>query len=244
MWLAVPFLMIGCGDGDRNTPPVEGAAVPATSAPVTAAPADADAAADDASRPVVLFVGTSLTAGPGLEPEQTYPARIQEKIDSAGLPFRTVNAGVSGETAAGARRRLDWLLRQPFDVMVLETGSNDMLRGADPAATRATIQGIIDRVREERPGVPVVLAGMMAVPNLGEEYGREFREMYVELAEENDLALVPFLLEGVGGVPAFNLPDGIHPNEEGHRRVAATVWRTLEPVLRAEAAEDRAAPAA
>jgi acyl-CoA thioesterase-1 len=192
---------------------------------------------------VVLFVGTSLTAGPGIEPEETYPARIQEKMDSAGLRFRAVNAGVSGETAAGARRRLDWLMRQPFDVLVLETGSNDMLRGAAPSATGATIQAIIDRVRRDRPDVPIVLAGMMAVPNLGEEYGRAFRQMYVDLAERNRLTLVPFLLEGVGGIPTLNLPDGIHPNAEGHRRVAATVWRTLEPVLREEAAKPARAPA-
>lgn len=236
-------LMIGCGGDDRNSPPAGDTPTPVPVAAAGGSP-DAAPAADDTSRPVVLFVGTSLTAGPGLEPEQTYPARIQEKIDSAGLPFRTVNAGVSGETAAGARRRLDWLLRQRFDVVVLETGSNDMLRGTAPSATRATIQAIIDRVRQERPDVPIVLAGMMAVPNLGAEYGREFREMYVELAEENELALVPFLLEGVGGVPALNLPDGIHPNEEGHRRVAGTVWQTLEPVLRAEAAEGQARPAA
>ena len=126
--------MIGCGGGDRNSPPAAGEGEPSTSAPAAGAPAASSAAADDPSRPVVLFVGTSLTAGPGIEPEETYPARIQEKMDSVGLPFRAVNAGVSGETAAGARRRLDWLMRQRFDVLVLETGSNDMLRGAAPAA--------------------------------------------------------------------------------------------------------------
>lgn len=186
--------------------------------------------------PTVLMLGTSLTAGLGLQPEDAFPARIQEQIDSAGLPHRVVNAGVSGETSAGALRRLDWLMRQEFDVLVLETGANDMLRGMDLDSTRANLQAIIDRVRSERPGVRIVLVGMLAPPNLGRAYANRFRDMYPDLAVENDLPLVPFLLEDVGGVAAMNQPDGIHPNEEGAVIVARNVWEVLEPVLTAEAA--------
>lgn len=212
--------MIGCGGADRNTMPPAGAGEAAT------APAAGDA------RGTVLFLGTSLTAGLGLDPEQAYPARIEAKIDSVGLPFRVVNAGVSGETSAGALRRLEWLLRQPFDVLVLETGANDMLQGVDPAATEANLQAIVDRVRAERPEARIVLAGMMALPNLGAAYGRRFGAIYPEVARRNELPLVPFLLEGVGGDPTLNQPDGVHPNPTGQRRLAANVWKTLEPVLR------------
>ncbi|HEX2094435.1 MAG TPA: arylesterase [Longimicrobiaceae bacterium] len=222
--LALPgvALMIGCAGEEGN------------SAPADTPPAAEDAAGAPAP-PTVLFLGTSLTAGPGIDPADAYPALIQARIDSAGLPFRVVNAGSSGETSAGALRRLEWLLRQPFDVLVLETGANDMLNGVPVDSIRANLQRIIDRVRRERPNAQIVLVGMLAMPNLGREYGEEFGALYPGLARENGLPLVPFLLEGVGGVPALNLPDGIHPNEAGHRRVAATVWRTLEPVLRARA---------
>jgi acyl-CoA thioesterase-1 len=214
-------LILGCEEAERNAapPPAEAAAPPAGAEPA-------------AERGTVLFLGTSLTAGLGLATEQAFPARVQAKIDSAGLPFRVVNAGVSGETSAGALRRLDWLLRQPFDVLVLETGANDMLRGADLDSTRANIQAIIDRVRRERPGVRIVLAGMMAPPNLGREYANRFRDLYPQLAVQNDIPLIPFLLQDVGGVAELNLPDGIHPNAEGQRIVADNVWQVLGPELR------------
>ncbi len=133
---------------------------------------------------------------------------------------------------APAHWRTDWLLRQPFDVLVLETGANDMLRGAELESVRANIQAIIDKVRAARPDTRIVLVGMMAPPNYGQAYTERFRGIYPEIAERNDLPMVPFLLEGVGGEARYNLPDGIHPNAEGQRRVAATVWKTLEPVLR------------
>jgi acyl-CoA thioesterase-1 len=189
----------------------------------------AAATADD--RPVILFVGTSLTAGLGLDPSEAYPARVQEKIDAAGLRYRVVNAGVSGETSAGARRRLDWLLRQPVAVLVLETGANDGLRGQDPDATRANIQAILDDARHHTPPPRLVLAAMEAPPNYGEAYRRRFRAIYPELARTSGTTLVPFLLEGVAGDPALNQPDGIHPTAEGHARIAATVWNTLRPIL-------------
>ncbi len=185
-----------------------------------------------AERPSVLFLGTSLTAGLGLEPEQAYPALIQPKIDSAGLTFRVVNAGVSGETSAGARRRIDWLLREPVAVLVLETGANDGLRGLSPDSLRANIQAVFDRTKRISPPPKLVLVGMRVPPNYGRAYTERFRAVYPEVAGRNGAALVPFLLDGVGGVPGLNQADGIHPTAEGQRVIAETVWRVLEPVLR------------
>ncbi len=216
-WLFLALLLAGCDGGERNAAVAREPAAPAA----------------EGAAPVVLFLGTSLTAGYGLAPEQAYPALIQEKIDAAGLPHRVINAGVSGETSAGALRRVDWLLRQPFDVLVLETGANDMLRGADLDSTRANIQAIVDRVRDTRPEADVVLLGMQAPPNLGNRYTDQFERIYPEIARRNDVPLVPFLLDGVGGVANLNLADGIHPNAEGQRRLAENVWRVLEPELRA-----------
>jgi acyl-CoA thioesterase-1 len=208
------------------------ACAPAADAPAPAATASpAPAATTDA--PVVLFLGTSLTAGLGLDPGAAYPARIAERIRAAGLPHRVVNAGVSGETAAAARRRLDWLLKQRVDVLVVETGANDALRGQDPDATRADIQAIIDRARQEAPAPRILLVGMQAPPNLGRPYGDRFRAIYPDLARQNGVALVPFLLDGVAGVPGLNQRDGIHPTAEGQERLAETVWSALRPLLSA-----------
>ena len=226
MGTLVLAVMIGCDADGRNAAPADDAATQAG-----AGAADVDDRVPE--KGTVLMLGTSLTAGLGLQPEDAYPALVQQHIDSVGLPYRVVNAGVSGETSAGALRRLDWLMRQNFDVLLLETGANDMLRGMDLDSTRANIQAIVDRVRDDRPGVTIVLAGMLAPPNLGREYASEFGTMYQELADENDLPLIPFLLDGVGGVAAMNQSDGIHPNEEGARVVADNVWEVLEPVLRA-----------
>jgi acyl-CoA thioesterase-1 len=180
---------------------------------------------------VILFLGTSLTAGLGLDPAQAYPARIEERLRAEGLSYRVVNAGVSGETSAAARRRLDWLLRQPVAVLVIETGANDGLRGQDPSATRAEIQAMIDRARQESPAPRIVLVGMQAPPNLGREYTQAFRAIYPELARANDVELVPFLLEGVAGQARLNQADGIHPTAEGQRRLAENVWPHLRPLL-------------
>jgi acyl-CoA thioesterase-1 len=182
--------------------------------------------------PVVLFLGTSLTAGQGLDPEEAYPALIQEKIDAAGLGYRVVNAGVGGDTSKDALSRLDWLLRQRVDVLVLETGANDALRGQDPAATRENIRAILEGARAHRPAPRLVLVGMEAPRNLGPDYVRRFRAIYPELARESGAVLVPFLLDGVGGVESLNQADGIHPTAAGHVRLAENVWRVLEPVLR------------
>jgi acyl-CoA thioesterase-1 len=237
--LPLAALTFGCGGAERKSAPADGLARGARPESAAARPSNRVE-----GRRTVIFVGTSLTAGLGLEPEQAFPALIQARVDSAGLPFRTVNAGNSGETAAGARRRVEtWLIRQPFDVMVLETGSNDMLRGQPVDSTRMAIQAIIDTVRAAHPHARIVLAGMMALPNLGRGYGERFRGMYPELARKNHLVLIPFLLDGVGGRPELNQPDGLHPNEQGERIVAANVWRVLEPVLRQESASASAPPA-
>jgi acyl-CoA thioesterase-1 len=182
--------------------------------------------------PVVLFLGTSLTAGQGLDPEEAYPALIQKKIDAAGLGYRVINAGVGGDTSADALGRLEWLLRQRVDVLVVETGANDALRGQDPAATRENIRAILDKARAHSPAPRLVLVGMEAPRNLGPGYVRRFHALYPELARETGAVLVPFLLEGVGGVESLNQADGIHPTAAGHQRMAETVWRVLEPVLR------------
>jgi acyl-CoA thioesterase I len=204
------------------------ACAPAGDAPAPAPTATPAAAAE---APVVLFLGTSLTAGLGLDPAQAYPERIAERIRQAGLPHRVVNAGVSGETAAAARRRLDWLLKQRVDVLVIETGANDGLRGQDPDATRADIQALIDRAREQKPAPRILLVGMQAPPNLGRPYAERFRAMYPELARTNEVALVPFLLDGVAGIAALNQPDGVHPTAEGQERAAENVWKVLHPLL-------------
>jgi acyl-CoA thioesterase-1 len=185
-----------------------------------------------AARPVILFVGTSLTAGYGLDPDEAYPARIQDKIDAAGLGYRVVNAGVSGETSAGARRRIDWLMdAQPVAVLVVETGANDGLRGIDPEDARANIQAVFDRARQQEPPPALMLVGMAAPPNLGARYTERFRAIYPELARTNGAVFVPFLLEGVAGIPRLNQPDGVHPTAEGQRLVAELVWKHLRPML-------------
>src|SRR3982751_609387 len=195
-------------------------------------PAIPSVSESQSTRPVVMFLGTSLTAGYGIDPAQAYPALIQQKIDSAGLGFRVVNAGVSGETSAGALRRADWLFQQPVTVLVLETGANDGLRGLPADSLRANIQGILDRAKRLRPAPRLVLVGMKVPPNYGRAYGQRFESIYPELARSNGAVLVPFLLEGVGGVRGLNQPDGVHPTVEGQRKMAETVWRVLEPVLR------------
>ena len=180
---------------------------------------------------VILFAGTSLTAGLGLDPDDAYPQLVQRKIDSAGLKFQVVNAGVSGETSAALLRRLGWLMREPFDVIVIETGANDGLRGIPVATMERNIQQIIDGVRAARPSAQIVLAQMEAPPNLGTAYTAGFRDVFPALAKKNGVTLMPFLLQGVAGVRQLNQGDGIHPNEEGEAIVAENVWRALKPLL-------------
>ena len=180
---------------------------------------------------ILVVLGDSLSAGFGVDLSEAWPARIQEKIREAGLPWKLVNAGLSGDTSAGGLRRLDWILRRPVDALLLELGSNDGLRGLPLEATRTNLQTVIERTRAKYPNVRVVLAGMKMPENLGEAYTRQFETLYRDLAETNKVTLIPFLLDGVGGRAELNLPDQIHPNVEGHRRVATNVWKVLQPVL-------------
>lgn len=204
------------------------------------AQATASPPASPADTPVVLFLGNSLTAGLGVRPDQAFPALIQQKIDSAGLDFRVRNAGVSGATSADGLRRIDWVLQGPVQVLVLELGANDALRGLDPAAMKRNLQAIIDHARRYNPRMAIVLAGMLAPPNLGKDYTRRYDAVFPALARESHTALVPFLLQGVAGIPSLNQADGIHPTPAGHRIVAANVWRVLAPVLRRLAARRHA----
>lgn len=190
-----------------------------------------DSAPRAAPNRVVLFVGTSITAGLGLNPDSAYPQLIQAKIDTAKLPFEVVNAGVSGETTAGLLQRLDWLLRGTFDVVVVETGANDALRGTPVGAIERNLRQILSRIRATRPSATLLLAQMEAPPNLGTQYTAAFHTMFPRVAAENGATLLPFILDGVAGVPAMNQNDGIHPNQQGEHRLAENVWRGLRPVL-------------
>ena len=182
-------------------------------------------------KPVVLFFGTSLTAGAGLEPDQAFPALVEKKADSVGLPIKVVNAGLSGETTAGAVRRIDWVLRTPADVIVVEVGANDALRGLPPAAAKANLETLIAAMKRKQPRAQIVLVQMEAPPNLGNAYTRSFRSIYVDVARQENLILIPFLLDGVAGISRLNQPDGIHPNVVGERIVADNIWRSLAPVI-------------
>jgi acyl-CoA thioesterase-1 len=212
----VAALALACGGGP-DARPVAG------SRPVE------DAGGD---RPVILALGTSLTAGLGVDPSEAWPALIQARLDSLGLPYEVVNAGVSGETSAGALRRAEWLLQRAPAVLIVETGANDGLRGQDPDSLRANLEAILDLAAAVDPAPHVLLAGMEAPRNWGAGYTARFREAYREVAAVRGVPLVPFLLEGVAAVESLNQADGIHPNPAGHRRVAENLWPKLEPLLR------------
>jgi acyl-CoA thioesterase-1 len=181
----------------------------------------------------IIFFGDSLTAGYGLaDPtSQAYPALIQQKIDDADLPWRVVNAGLSGETTAAGLRRVDWILRQPVDIFVLALGANDGLRGIDPAVSRSNLKKIVERVQEKNPNAKILLAGMQMPPAMGAQFSREFESVFPEVAAKYDATLVPFLLQGVGGRVDLNQPDRIHPTAKGHAIIADTVWKVLRPLL-------------
>jgi acyl-CoA thioesterase-1 len=180
---------------------------------------------------VILFFGDSLTAGYGLSPDQAFPALIEKNCTSNATPCKAINAGLSGETSAGGLSRIDWVLRQPIDVFVLELGANDGLRGLPLDQTKKNLQAIIDKVKAKYPKVKIVIAGMLVPPNMGPDYTTRFRGIFPELAERNNATLIPFLLEDVAGHEKLNLGDGIHPNPEGHRIVADNVYKILNPLL-------------
>lgn len=187
---------------------------------------------DKSSSKKIVFFGDSLTAGFGLEnTNDAFPGLIQKTIDSLNLSYTVVNSGVSGETTAGGRSRIDWVLNQKPDIFILELGANDGLRGVPLSVTKENLQAIIDAVVKKYPEAQIVLAGMQIPPNMGPEYTQEFKSIFPDLAKKNELPLIPFLLENVGGVASLNQADGIHPTEEGHQIVAKNVWTILEPLL-------------
>ncbi|MEO8563591.1 MAG: arylesterase [bacterium] len=228
---------VGCSDAKsaarESAPPIKPPA--AAEGPSAAAPG-ADAASGE--RRTILFLGTSLTAGLGLDPDSAYPQQLQRKIDARSLPYQVVNAGVSGETSAGLMRRLEWVLQGRADVIMVETGANDGLRGLPVASTKVAIGDILTRIKRERPNATVVLAQMEAPPNLGREYTSAFHKMFADLAREHGVVLLPFFLNGVAGFPEFNQADGVHPNNEGERMVTENVWRVLQPLLMPRPAAD------
>jgi len=191
---------------------------------------DQDQKSDESG--AILFFGTSLTAGMGLDPNDAYPGVIQEKLDSLDLPYQVVNAGLSGETTASGRNRIGWVLNQQVDIFVLELGANDGLRGIPLDETRKNLQAIIDTIRSKNPETKIILAGMQIPPNLGQEYTSEFRNIFPELAKKNNIRLIPFLLENVAGNPELNQQDGIHPTAKGQKILAENVWEVLEPEVK------------
>lgn len=217
-WLAA--VLMSCGGGEKQ----EESQKADTARTATAAPA--------AKKKVIVFFGNSLTAGYGLDdPSQAFAGLIQKRIDSLGLNYKVINAGVSGETTSGGNSRIDWLLKQPLDVFVLELGGNDGLRGIPVSETKKNLQAIIDKVKAKYPEAKLVLAGMQIPPNIGQKYAKEFKEVYGELAEKNNITLIPFLLERVGGESKLNQSDGIHPTAEGHRILAENVWIRIKDLL-------------
>lgn len=182
------------------------------------------AAKQKSDEKIILFFGNSLTAAYGIDPEDGFAGLTQQRIDSLGLDYRVINGGLSGETTAGGLSRLDWFLEEKPDVFILELGGNDGLRGIKLTETKNNLLKIIDKVRSKFPDTRIILAGMQIPPNMGREYAQEFTEMYPAVAAEKEVTLIPFLLENVGGIPELNLPDGIHPTEEGHEIVFETIW--------------------
>lgn len=219
LFLLFIFSIVSCSTPEKKEKPVDEVK--------TTAPAEEI----DESSGKILFFGNSLTAGYGLDISEAFPALIQEKINEEGYKYKVINAGLSGETTATGNSRVDWILEQDIDIFVLELGANDGLRGIPLSTTRANLKSIIKKVWEKDENIEIVLAGMEIPPNMGPEYTSEFRQIYKDIAAEYELALIPFLLKGVGGIPELNLPDGIHPTPEGHAIIVDNVWPVLEPLL-------------
>ncbi len=216
------FVLISCGNDTKSKATVDNDENATTETETTATTASK----------TILFFGDSITAGLGLDDiNDAFPGIIQAKIDSLGLNYEVVNSGVSGETTAGGKSRIDWILNQDIDIFVLELGANDGLRGVPIAETKANLQAIIDAVKAKSPSTKIILAGMELPPNMGQEYTTQFRAIFSDLASNNSLAFIPFILKDVGGIKELNQNDGIHPTAEGHKIVANTVWEVLAPLL-------------
>jgi acyl-CoA thioesterase-1 len=231
--IVIGALVMSCSDGRSSARDTsrDTSNVIASPSPASAIPARDSSTPTESPRQTLLFLGTSLTAGLGLDPDSAYPQLIQRKIDASALPYQVVNAGVSGETSASLLRRLDWVLQRSADVIVVETGANDGLRGLPVSATKATIDEVLTRIQRDRPRAKIALVQMEAPPNLGKEYTSAFHEMFGTVARAHGAVLLPFLLDSVAGRPQLNQADGIHPNEIGERIVADNVWRALQPLL-------------
>ena len=211
------FALASCAEKKSESTDVE-----ATSETITEAKSD---------EKTILFFGNSLTAAYGIDPEDGFPGLVQSRIDSLGLDYKVINGGLSGETTAGGLSRLDWFLEDEPYIFILELGGNDGLRGIQLSETKNNLLKIIDKVQSKYPETKIILAGMQIPPNMGQEYSKEFSELYPAVAAEKNVTLIPFLLDRVGGVPELNLPDGIHPTEEGHKIVAETIWPFIEAAL-------------
>jgi acyl-CoA thioesterase-1 len=229
LFLLVFTAALGCGSGNDSEEAKNNMTVTkgtkdstTTGTPQTSAPE---------GKPVVLFFGTSLTAGLGLEPDQAFPALIEKKAAAEGMPITAVNAGLSGETTAGAARRIDWVLRTPANLVVIEGGANDALRGLSPDAARSNLEQVVAAIRKKQPAAKIVLLQMEAPPNYGVPYTRSFHAIYPEIAKKESIPLAPFFLDGVAGIPRYNQADGVHPNIAGERLVADNVWKALKPVV-------------
>ncbi len=220
LWLAIMIIGISCNNKDMKT----------NGNNKDTSISDTNKAAVTTKK-TILFFGNSLTAGYGLDPREAFPSLIQKKIDSLQLPYTVINAGVSGETTSGGNARIDWVLKQPVDIFVLELGANDGLRGIPVSETRKNLQSIIDKVKNRSADTRIVLAGMQIPPNMGQKYSTDFRNVFIDLSKQNNVSLIPFLLEGVGGEADLNQSDGIHPTAEGHRILAENVWKELQPLL-------------
>ncbi|WP_394345720.1 arylesterase [Gelidibacter gilvus] len=220
-YFILPLLLLSCGDTKTEKTPENQNTTEPVEDPVT----------NDTKNKTILCFGDSITAGYGLDDSNdAYPALLQQKIDALDLNYTVINSGVSGETTAGGRSRIDWVIKQKVDLFLLELGANDGLRGVALSETRANLQAIIDVVKEKSPDTTIILAGMELPPNMGQEYTNGFRQLYADLAAKNDVAFIPFILKDVGGIAELNQGDGIHPNVEGHKILADTVWETLEPL--------------
>lgn len=212
--VVVSFLFVSCGGNSPET--------------TNQTNSDSTAVSQKSEQKLVLFFGNSLTAGYGIDPEDAFPGLVQARLDSLGKEFKVINGGLSGETTAGGLSRLDWFLEEEPYIFVLELGGNDGLRGILPSESKNNLLAIIDKVKSKYPNTKIILTGMQIPPNMGQEYTDEFKAIYPAVAAEKNVTLIPFLLEGVAGNPELNLPDGIHPTEEGHKIVFGTVWPFIE----------------
>lgn len=199
---------------------------------LAAEPPNATGGNGGAARGRIVVLGDSITAGYGLDPSEAYPALLQKKVDDARLPFTVVNAGVSGDTTSGGLRRVNWALAQGADVLIVALGGNDGLRGISPEQTEKNLEDIIRKAREKSPAVKVVVAGMQMPGNMGEDFSKKFAAVFPDVSRKSSTGLVPFLLEGIGGVAELNQEDRIHPTAEGQKRVAENVWKVLEGLLK------------